>query len=98
MNYYGTKKLQVNFLYELAKLDWQLDIPGINTLSKESIRVRNKNKGKREKNEKVDSRNSVEESSYEHIGLSSNNWNESFLSESSGTLKDDVIGLNKKPG
>ena len=69
---------------------------GINTLSKESIRVRHKNKGKREKNEKVDSRNTVEESSYEHIGLSSNNSNESFLSESSDTLNDDVIGLNKK--
>ena len=69
---------------------------GINTLSKESIRVWNKNKGKTKKNKKVDSRNSVEESSYEHIGLSSNNWNEYFLSESSDTLNDDVIGLNKK--
>ena len=67
----------------------------MNTLSKESIRVRNKNKGKRKKNKKVDSRNSVEESSYEHIGLSSNNSNESFLSESSDTLNDDLIGLTK---
>ena len=69
---------------------------GMNTLSKESIRVRNKNKGKRKKNKKVDSRNSVEESSYEHIGLSSNNSNESFLSESSDTLNDDLIGLSKQ--
>ena len=54
----------------------------MNTLSKESNRVRNKNKCKRKKNKKVYSRNSVEESFYEHIGLSSNNTNESFLSES----------------
>ena len=58
-----------------------------------SVRVRNKNKGKRKKNKKVDSRNSVEESSYEHIGLSSNASNESFLSESSDTLNDDLRGL-----
>ena len=45
----------------------------MDTLSKGSVRVRNKNKGERQKNKKVDSRNSVEESSYEHIGLSSNN-------------------------
>ena len=69
---------------------------GMNTLSKESTRVRNKSKGKRKKNKKVDSRNSVEESSYEHIGLSSNNSNESFLSESSDTLNDDLIGLSKQ--
>ena len=68
----------------------------MNTLSKESIRVRNKNKGKRKKNKKVYSRNSVEKSSYEHIGLSSNNTNESFLSESSDTLNDDLIGLSKQ--
>ena len=68
----------------------------MNTLSKESIRVRNKNKGKRKKNKKVDSRNSVEESSYEHIDLSSNNSNESFLSESSDTLNGDLIGLSKQ--
>ena len=68
----------------------------MNTLSKESIRVRNKNKGKRKKNKKVDSRNSVEESSYEHIGLSSNNTNESFLSESSDTLNDDLTELSKQ--
>ena len=43
----------------------------MNTLSKESIKVKNKNKGKKKKNKKVDSKNSVEESSYEHIGLSS---------------------------
>ena len=40
------KKLQENFLYELPKLDRQFDMVGINTFSKESIRVRNKNKGK----------------------------------------------------
>ena len=68
----------------------------MNTLSKESIRVRNKNKGKRKKNKKVNSRNSVEESSYEHIGLSGNNTNNSFLSESSDTLNDDLIGLSKQ--
>ena len=68
----------------------------MNTLSKESIRVKNKNKGKRKKNKKVYSRNSVEKSSYEHIGLSSNNTNESFLSESSDTLNDDLIGLSKQ--
>ena len=68
----------------------------MNTLSKESIRVKNKNKGKRKKKKKVYSRNSVERSSYEHIGLSSNNTNESFLSESSNTLNDDIIGLSKQ--
>ena len=68
----------------------------MNTLSKESIRVRNKNKGKRKKNKKVYSRNSVEKSSYEHIGLSSNNTNESFLSESSDTLNDDLTELSKQ--
>ena len=68
----------------------------MNTLSKESIRVKNKNKGKRKKNKKVYSRNSVEKSSYEHIGLSSNNTNECFLSESSDTQNDDLIGLSKQ--
>ena len=68
---------------------------GMYTLSKESIRVRNKNKGKRKKNKKVYSRNSVEKSSYKHIGLSSNNTNESFLSESADT-HDNLIGLNKQ--
>ena len=68
----------------------------MNTLSKESIRVKNKNKGKRKKNKKVYSRNSIEKSSYEHIGLSNNNTNESFLSESSDTLNDDLIGLSKQ--
>ena len=66
------------------------------TLSKDSIRVRNKNKGKRKRNKKVNTRNSVEESSHEHIGLSSNNLNESFLSESSDTLNDDLIGFRKQ--
>ena len=74
-NYYGTRKLQENFLYELVKLVWQFDMVGLNTLSKESIRVRNKNQGKRKKNQRVDSRNSDEESSYKHIGLRSNNTN-----------------------
>ena len=96
MNYYRTKKLQENVLYELAKLDLQTDMVSVNTLSKESIRVRNKNKGKRKKNKKVDSRNSVEESSYDHIDLSSNTSNESFLSESSYRLNDDLIGLSKQ--
>ena len=68
----------------------------MNALSKESVRVRNKNKGKRKKNKKVDSRNSVEESFHEHSSLSRNNWNESFLSEYSDTLNDDLIGLSKK--
>ena len=68
----------------------------MNTLSKESIRVRSNNKGKRKKNKIVDSRNSVEESSYQHIGLSSNNMNESFLSESPDTLNDDLIGVSKQ--
>ena len=65
----------------------------MNTLSKRSVRVRKKNKGERQKNKKVDSRNSVEESCYEHIGLSSNNSNESFISESSDTPNDDLISL-----
>ena len=71
---------------------------GMNTLSKESIRVRSKNKGKKKKNKEVDSRNSVEESFYQHTGLSSNNMNESFFPESSDTLNDDLnlIGLNKQ--
>ena len=68
----------------------------MNTFSKESIRVRNKNKSKTKKNKKVDSRNSVEESSYEHTGLSINKSNESFLSESSDTLDVDLIGLSKQ--
>ena len=66
------------------------------TLSKDSIRVRNNNKGKRKKNKKVDSRNIVEESSYKHIGLSRNNSNKSFLSESSDTLNNDLMGLSKQ--
>ena len=63
-----------------------------------SIRVKKKKKKKvkRKKNKKVDSRNSVEGSSYEHIGLSSNNSYESFLSQSSDTLNDDLIGLSKQ--
>ena len=66
------------------------------TFSKDSVRVRNKNKGKRKRNTKVNSRNSFEESSYEHIRLNSNNLNESFLSKSSDTLIDDLIGLSKQ--
>ena len=56
---------------------------GMYTLSKDSIRIRNKNKGNRKRNKKVNFRNSVEESSYEHVGRSSNNSNESSLPESS---------------
>ena len=95
MNYYGTKKLKKKILYELAKLDWKFDVVGMATLSKDSIRVRN-NKGKRKKNKKVDSTNIVEESSYKHIGLSRNNLNKSFLSESSDTLNNDLMGLSKQ--
>ena len=40
LNYNGTKKLQENFLYELAKLDWQFNMVGMYTLSKDSIRAR----------------------------------------------------------
>ena len=69
---------------------------GIETLSKDSIRVRNNNKGKRKKNKKVDSRNIVEESFYKHIALSRNNSNKSFLSESSDTLNNDLMGLRKQ--
>ena len=43
---------------------------------------------------KVNSRNSDEESSYEYIDLNGNKSNESFLSESSDTLNDDLIGLS----
>ena len=70
---------------------------GMNTLSKESIRVRNKNTDKRKKNKKVDSRNSAEKFSYEHspIDLSSNKSNEFFLSESSDTLNDDLLSETK---
>ena len=93
LNYYGTKKLQEIFLHELAKLDRQFDMVRMYTLSKDSIR--NKNKGKRKRSKKVYSRNSVEESSYEHIDLKSNNSNESFLSESSDTLNDNLIVLSK---
>ena len=60
------------------------------TLSKDSTRVRNKIKGKRKRNKKVKSRNSGEESSYKHIDLKSNNSNESFYSEFSDTLNDDI--------
>ena len=43
---------------------------------------------------KVNSRNSDEESSYEYVDLNGNKSNESFLSESSDTLNDDLIGLS----
>ena len=66
------------------------------TISKDSIRVRNNNKGKRKRHKKVNSKNSVEESSYEHIGLNSHNSNESSLSESSDILNHDLIGLSKQ--
>ena len=68
----------------------------IYTLSKDLIRVRNKNKEKRRRNKKVNFRNSIDESSYEHIGLSSNNSNDSFLSEYSYTLDDSLMGLSKQ--
>ena len=96
LNYYGTKRLQENVLNELAKLDWDFEMIGMNTISKESIRVRNKNKGKRKKNKNVDLRNSIKESSYEHISLSSEKFNESFLLEPSDTLNDDLIELSKQ--
>ena len=57
--YCGAKKLQENLLYELAKSDRQFDMVGMYTLSKDWVRVRNKNKGNRKKNKKVTSRNSV---------------------------------------
>ena len=66
------------------------------TLSKDSMRVRNKNKGKRKRNKKVNSRNSFEESSFKHISLNTTNSNEPFLSEFSDTLNDDLIGLSKQ--
>ena len=50
LNYYETKNLQENFLYELAKLDRQFDMAGMHSLSKDSVRVRNENKDKRNKN------------------------------------------------
>ena len=96
MNHYGTKKLQQNFLYELAKLDWQFFIVGMYTLFKDSIRIRIKNNGKRKRNKKVNSGNSVEESSNEHLDQNSNDLIESFLSDSSDTLNDDLIGLSKQ--
>ena len=66
------------------------------TLSKDSIGVKHKNKGKKKRNKKVNSKNSIEESSYENIGLNSNSSNESFFSESSDTLNDDLLGLSKQ--
>ena len=47
LSYYEAKKLQENLLHDLAKLDWYLDIVGMCTLSKDAIRVRNKNNCKR---------------------------------------------------
>ena len=44
-------------------------------LSKDSIRVRSKNKSKRKRNKKVNSRKRVEESFYKDIDLNSNNTN-----------------------
>ena len=60
------------------------------------MRVRKKNKGKRKRNKKVNYRKSIKASSYEHIDLNSNNSNESFLSESSDTLNDDLVGLSEQ--
>ena len=67
----------------------------MHTLSKDLIRVRKNNKGKRKRNKKVNFRNSVEEY-YEHIGLSNNNSNESFFPESSDTLNDVLTELSKQ--
>ena len=61
LNYHGMKKY--NFSYEFAKLDWQFDMVGMYTLSKDSITVTSKKKGKRKRNKKVSSRKNVEESS-----------------------------------
>ena len=44
-------------------------------LSKDSIRVRSKNKSERKRNKKVNSRKRVEESFYKGIDLNSNNTN-----------------------
>ena len=66
------------------------------TLSKDSIGVKHKNKGKKKRNKKVNSKNSIEESSYENISLNSNSSNESFFSEPSDTLNDDLLGLRKQ--
>ena len=49
-------------------------------LSKNSVRVRNENKGKRKRNKKVNSRNIVEESFFEDIDLNCNNSNGMNLS------------------
>ena len=49
LNYHGIKKY--NFSYELAKLDWQVNMVGIYTLSKDSITVTSKNKGKRKRSQ-----------------------------------------------
>ena len=68
----------------------------MHTLSKDSVRKRNKNKDKRKQNKKVNSRSTVEESSYKHIGLNNNNPNKSFLLESSDTMNEDLIGLSKQ--
>ena len=43
------------------------------------------------RNKMVNSKNSIEESSYEHISLNGNNSNESFLSESSDTMNGNLI-------
>ena len=89
LNCYGTKKSQGNFFHELAKLgNWQFEMTGMYTLYKDSIRVRNKNKGKRKKNKKVNSINRLSSQHvFEHIDLNSNDLNESFLSKSFDTLK-----------
>ena len=51
LNYYGTKKWQENFSYEIAKLGWQFDMVGMYTLSQDSIRVRRRGRVKKREKE-----------------------------------------------
>ena len=73
-NHWNRNGLRFNY-YERKnyKKIWQFNIVSMYTLAKDVIRVRNKNKGKWERNKKINSRNNVEESSFEHNDLSSNN-------------------------
>ena len=91
----GKKESQENFFHELAKLDSRhFHVIGMYALSKDSVRVRNRKKGKRKRNKKVSSRNVLSSQLFfEHIYLNSNNSNESFLSESSDTLKT-ILQIN----
>ena len=49
------------------------------TLSKDVVAVRNKSKGKRKKNMKVNYKNNVEETFVEHINIKFNTSNGCFL-------------------